>query len=100
MKKYSRAVRTGRQLVLRASGSKTWAGARKKSISIPLALTSPQDFPQRIRFSWESGNSWEGAAVDTHIPPLSCSPPRSHPLSREEGMGVGAGAVIGTHRRR
>lgn len=51
--------------MLRASGSKLGQQARKKSIYNPLALRSPQDFPSRIRFSWESGNSWEGAAVET-----------------------------------
>lgn len=88
------------QLVLRASGSKLGQQARKKSIPNPLALRSLQDFPGRIRFSWESGNSWEGAAVETPThPPI-------HPLSvqgrgDEWGWGgVGAGAVIGAYRRR
>lgn len=71
--------------MLRASGSKLGQRARKKSIYNPLALRSLQDFESRIRFSWESGNSWEGAAVET--PTHDPSYPPS--LFREEEMGRG-----------
>ena len=73
--------------MLRASGSKTWAGGQKKSLSIPLALTSPQDFPQRIS-SWESGNSWEGAAVDARTSHPFPGVPDPHILfSGKQGRG-------------
>lgn len=77
--------------MLRASGSKLGQRARKKSIYNPLALRSLQDFESRIRFSWESGNSWEGAAVETptHDP--------SYPLSFQ-GRGDGSGWVQGLSR--
>lgn len=55
---------------------------------------SPQAFPQRIRFSWESGDSWEGAAVETHIPPLSSSPSHPHIFSGKE-MRAGTGQSLG-----
>lgn len=70
----------------RASGSQTWAGGQKEIHLHPSGLDGPEGLLQRIRFSWESGNSWERAAVETRIPP------RSRPLFREEGVGVGAGA--------
>lgn len=69
-----------------ASGSQTWAGGQKEIHLHPSGLDGPEGLLQRIRFSWESGNSWERAAVETRIPP------RSRPLFREEGVGVGAGA--------
>lgn len=79
------------QLVLRASGRELGQRARKKSICNPLALRSLQDFPSRIRFSWESGNSWEGAAVETP----THNPIYPHPgFSKEE---MGGGGCRGCH---
>lgn len=78
--------------MLRASGSKLGQRARKKSIYNPLALRSPQDFPSGIRFSWESGNSWEGAAVETptHEP--------IYPPFLFRGEEMGGGGCKGCHR--
>lgn len=83
--------------MLRASGSKLGQRARKKSIYNPLALRSLQDFESRIRFSWESGNSWEGAAVETPTHDPSYPPLFS---GKRRWVGVGAGAVTGAYRRR
>lgn len=56
---------------------------------------SPQAFPHRIRFSWESGNSWEGAAVETHISPLPPSPSRPRLFFSGKETRVGTGRSLG-----
>lgn len=46
---------------------------------------SPQDFPQRIRFSWESENSWKGAAAGIHISLFSSRPQLTPYCGRNKG---------------
>lgn len=73
--------------MLRASGSKTWAGGQKEIPLHPSGLDEPPGLPSKDQFMgiWKQlGGSSCGR---TYIPPLSCSPRPSHPLFREAGTG-------------
>lgn len=72
-------------------------GAKKKSLSIPLALTSPQGLPSKDQFMgiWKQlGGSSCGRTHPAPFPPLTLT--SSFLGSRD---GVAAEAVTGTHRR-
>lgn len=101
MKKYSGAVRTGKQLVSRASGSKTWAVGQKEIHLHPSGLDEPPGLPSKDQVFMGIWKQLGGSSCGhTHIPPLSSSPLAGADIFGEDGMGVRARAALGTHRRR
>lgn len=77
-----------------ASGSQTRAGGQKEIHLRPSGLDGPEGLLQGIRFSWESGNSWERAAVQTCIPPSPQAPALTPSFQGRRG-GAGAGRASG-----